>query len=221
MIRPVPVESLPHSSLSSVFCCVSLVSFQPEKPKTNLDKGRHLTPDLDLTCRKGVLGNPRTGRVSGQGVQKNAGQIQVLGQGFPETCTWDLRPERDSSPRMNNDTLLMMMTWRTHRRIPQISGCPRETRKTGCLRDHWRSGYYSDQETHTVSFGTVDYSTEEKSDERSGEGWYGDTDFVSHRQVLPRCSASHHLTKITVTFPDDTVRYLTAWVCSQVNFEKK
>ena len=34
---------------------------------------------------------------------------------------------------MCKDTTLMMMTMRTHRRMPQISGCPRETRKTPCL----------------------------------------------------------------------------------------
>ena len=31
-------------------------------------------------------------------------------------------------------------------------------------------------------------STEETDFQRSGQGWYGDTDFVSHRQVLARWS---------------------------------
>ena len=36
---------------------------------------------------------------------------------------------------------------------------------------------------------TVDCSREEKSFQRYGQGWYGDTDFVSRRQVLARYSA--------------------------------
>jgi hypothetical protein len=36
---------------------------------------------------KFILGKTPTGRVSGQGVQKNAGQVQVLGQGVPKTWT--------------------------------------------------------------------------------------------------------------------------------------
>ncbi len=46
----------------------------------------------------------------------------------------------------------------------------------------------SDQETPTDRVRTVDCSREETDFQRSGQGWYGDTDFVSHRQVLPRCT---------------------------------
>ena len=49
-------------------------------------------------------------------------------------------------------------------------------------------GYYSDQEEPVTRVGTVDCSTSEKSFQRTGEGWSGHTDFVSHRQVLARCS---------------------------------
>jgi hypothetical protein len=54
------------------------------------------------------------------GYQKNGGLVQVLGQGVPN---------------LDHTLLLMMMTWRTHRRMPQISGYPRETRRTPCLRE--------------------------------------------------------------------------------------
>ncbi len=37
---------------------------------------------------KGVSGTHRSGQVSGQGFQKNTGQVQVSGQGVPDT--WDL-----------------------------------------------------------------------------------------------------------------------------------
>ena len=36
---------------------------------------------------------------------------------------------------------------------------------------------------------------EKKDFQRSGEGWYGDTDFVSHRQVLVRFSVQNDLVK--------------------------
>ena len=50
-------------------------------------------------------------------------------------------------------------------------------------------GCYSDQEAPTTSVGAVvDCSTSEKDFQRTGEGWYGHTDFVSHRQILVRCS---------------------------------
>ncbi len=48
---------------------------------------------------------------------------------------------------------------------------------------------YSDQETPVGGVSTVDCSREETDFRRYGQGWYGDTDFVSHRQVLVRGSA--------------------------------
>jgi hypothetical protein len=47
-------------------------------------------------------------------------------------------------------------------------------------------GYYSDQKEPVASVGTVDCTTEEKVFQRTGEGWSGHTDFVTHRPVLVR-----------------------------------
>ncbi len=54
-------------------------------------------------------------------------------------------------------------------------------------------GYYSDQEAPAASVGAVDCSTAEKDFQRTGEGWYGHTDFVSRQPVPPRFSARFDL----------------------------
>jgi hypothetical protein len=92
---------------------------------------------------------------------------------------------------MKNDTLLWMRTWSTHQRIPQSSGCPTERRKTKVCDSKGRCN--SDQTTSAGSVSTVDCSREETVFQRSGQGWYGHTDFLSRKQVLTRCSVRYDL----------------------------
>ena len=86
----------------------------------------------------------------------------------------------------------------TPRRRPQIYGCPRETRKTPSLWGHRRMiPTKEDPDPQSVSEESIVRQRKkifkELDFQRTGEGWYGHTDFVSHRPVPPRFSVRFDL----------------------------